>query len=289
MLPGDTRRFQRDGFIVLKGAVPKRDLRRLRRSLDGIAREACGSLGAGADHDSVQPPSDAAAFQFEHDASGRVKEPLRVHKIQGVGLVSKDVTELLRSQILAGAALQLSGSEEIDAFGTKYFPAAAGSAGTVGWHDDNFYFGTTRSRTISCVCYLRDTRRESGCLRVVPASHLDPKVGPERAHLYKHDKERHGEYIPEETLLAGGASGGTKRAPTPTDVDVAEGSAVLFDANLLHAAWPNRCAASPRSERIAFHYIPTDVNSEFRGVSFARGAFADRHEATPSPTKRARR
>ena len=60
-------------------------------------------------------------------------------------------------------------------------------------------------------------------------------------------------------------------------MEVAAGSVVLFDANLLHAAWENTDSGS--SERVAFHYIPVDVESEFRGISFARGVFADRHEA----------
>ena len=35
----------------------------------------------------------------------------------------------------------------------------------------------------------------------------------------------------------------------------------------------------PTSERVAFHYIPGDLDSDFRGTSFARGKFADRHLA----------
>ena len=103
--------------------------------------------------------------------------------------------------------------------------------------------------------------------------------------MYIQMPERIGEYIPEETLLAS-----SMKTP-PLDVGVPAGSAVLFDANLLHAAWPNAPGGgSSLSERVAFHYIPLEVESEFRGVSFARGAFADRHEAKlPSPsTKRAR-
>ncbi len=79
-------------------------------------------------------------------------------------------------------------------------------------------------------------------------------------------------------VVASGAAmlNGVGFAP-PFDVGVAEGSAVLFDANLLHAVWPN--VSDGPSERLAFHFIPGDLNSAFRGVSFARGAFADRHVA----------
>ena len=56
------------------------------------------------------------------------------------------------------------------------------------------------------------------------------------------------------------------------------GTAVLFDANLLHAVHPNRVKGGPPSERVAFHYIPGDLDTGFRGTSFARGQFADRHQ-----------
>ena len=272
--------FESTGFLVLPKVVPDRDVRRLRRNLYSTARGACAECHA--DHESVKPPADAAAFQYEKDVHGNVKRPLRVHKIQGVALVCDDVKALLQMNHLSGAARELAKSQQIDAFGTKYFPVAAGSVGSVGWHDDNYYFGTSRSRTISCVVYLRDTHRLNGCLRVVPGSHLSKRVGPERGDMYINMPERIGEYIPEEVLLASVST-------PPLDVGVPAGSAVLFDANLLHAAWPN-AGGSSLSERVAFHYIPLEVESEFRGVSFARGAFADRHEATlPSPpAKRAK-
>lgn len=271
--PTQLKLFESEGFIVLPNVVNGSDVRKLRFSLSSVIQDACRKQGATADHDSVVPPSDGAAFQFEHDATGHVKSPLKVHKIQGVALVSDDVKDLLRAEVLTAAVIQLTGEDEIDAFGTKFFPVEHGSSGSVGWHDDNYYFGTCRSRTISCVTYLRDTNRQNGCLRVVPGSHKAERVGPERASMYVKDAERHGEFIPEETLLSSTTVG-------PVDVEVSEGSAVLFDANLLHATWPNT-ASDGFSERIAFHYIPASVDSEFRGVSFARGKFADRHEATP--------
>lgn len=145
---------------------------------------------------------------------------------------------------------------------------------SVGWHCDNYFFGTSRSGTISCVCYLRQTSMASGCLRVVPGSHRASAVGPERGHLYEWDPARGSEFIPEQTLLAHEKRFGR----APVDVCVPEGSVILFDANLLHAAYANESAAS--SERVAFHYIPAELDATgFKGVSFARGDFADRYVA----------
>ena len=73
------------------------------------------------------------ALRFEHDAATQtVACPRRVHKIQGAGLVSADVVELLRTPSLARAAKQLAQANDLDAFGTKYFPVRPGSAGSVG-------------------------------------------------------------------------------------------------------------------------------------------------------------
>jgi ectoine hydroxylase-related dioxygenase (phytanoyl-CoA dioxygenase family) len=224
--------FDRQGYIILPRMINGRQLRQVRRELAKVETEAIRSTAS--DHDTVIPPSNACAFQFEHDATGKVATPRRLHKAQGVGLISQAVLTLIRAPPLASAATQLSGERELDAFGSKYFPVRAGSVGSVGWHDDNYYFGTTRSRTISCVVYLRSTTPSTGCLRVYPGSHRDAQVGPERYQLYADDKERHGEYIPEARVAE--LAKGMKRPRDAVDVAVPEGSAILFDANLLHAA-----------------------------------------------------
>ena len=74
--------------------------------------------------------------------------------------------------------------------------------------------------------------------------------------------------------LSTDATGATR---APVDVAVNAGTAVLFDANLLHCAHANSVVGGPPSERVAFHFIPGDLDTGFRDTSFARGKFADRH------------
>ena len=109
----------------------------------------------------------------------------------------------------------------------------------MGWHDDNYFFGLTRSHTVSAVVYLRDTNSASGCLRVVPGSHLDAKVGTDRASFYVPHPKFCTNYISEEAVMSGPLSRdrhGKRRMPI--DVGVPAGSAVVFDANLVRAPSP---------------------------------------------------
>ena len=289
------RRFEADGFLVLERAISERHVRSLLREQHAIAREA-ESGGAHISQSTTTPAASSCSFELLKDCSGEELMPRRLHKAQGVGLVSDSVRALVRDDAVAPIALALARrgavAEELDAFGTKYFPVEPGSSGSVGWHDDNHFFGLTRSHTVSTVVYLRDTSVASSCLRVVPGSHLDEKVGTERASLYVPHPSLFAKYISEEEIQSGVLSRdrhGKRR--TPVDVSVPAGSAVVFDANLLHSVHPNHSSAP--SERVAFHYIPGDLDAAgFDGVSFARGKFADRYLACGSEQperKRARK
>lgn len=288
--------FERDGFIVLDRIVPPALIEALLTELNALkaaaeAEAASSSAQSGSwDANSSGAAQDACTFAFARDEGGALCQPIRLHKAQGVALRSERVQELLRLPELVKAAATLVHSGlamdkdappermEVDVFGTKFFPVESGSVGSVAWHDDNYYFGTSRSHTISCAVYLRDIDASSACLRVVPGSHRDAAVGSSRAHLYTPSPQQHGEYIDESIIATGelavDASGAARAA---VDVPVCAGTAVLFDANLLHAVHPNSVVGGPPSERVAFHYIPGDLDTGFRGTSFARGRFADRH------------
>ena len=126
-----------------------------------------------------------------------------------------DSAHLVGCRRHAPAAAQLAdlpSSDDLDVFGTKYFPVHAGTIGSVGWHDDNYYFGTTRSRTISCAVYLSGTEAGRGNLQVVKGSHLDVEVGEQRSAHYCPSVEQNGEFIPDGVVCSSKLTGKKREA-----------------------------------------------------------------------------
>jgi hypothetical protein len=191
-------------------------------------------------------------FSLELDADGK-PVPGLLHKVQGVCVAAPQLLPLLagappildRIQALAGA--------DIDVFGTKFFPKLAGGGTSTQWHQDNFYFGTESDQVISCGIYLQDTDRDNGCLRVVPASHLEGGIVE-----HEHTPGTHGSWTRVNEAKA-------------VDLPLPAGSVVIFSANLLHGAADNFSQRTRYST--AWHYVPGALELE----RFPRGGYDDRH------------
>ena len=191
-------------------------------------------------------------FSLELDADGR-PVPGLLHKVQGVCVVDSRVLDLAREPAIVDRAAELLGCEEVDVFGTKFFPKLPGGGTSTHWHQDNYYFGTNSRRILSCGVYLQEADRRNGCLRVVPGSHHD-------AVIVDHQREQgmHGSWTQVEESRA-------------VDVAVAAGTVVLFSANLLHGTADND---DPRRTRYstAWHYVPGGLDLE----RFRPGEYEDR-------------
>lgn len=147
-------------------------------------------------------------------------------------------------------------------FGTKFFPMYPGGT-TVSWHQDNHYFGTNTTEIVTLALYLEDTTIENGCLRVVPRSHrLAKDVLP---HAPGQGVWSQGEWLPNEWF--------EKEA---VDVQIPAGTAVFFSPMLVHSARPNSSKLATRKS-VFWHYVPSDVIFEWRGIDFSRDRYKDRH------------
>ncbi|MAP90418.1 hypothetical protein CMK15_02570 [Candidatus Poribacteria bacterium] len=176
----------------------------------------------------------------------------QVHKVQGVCVVEPRLLDLAREEPLLGSITSLLG-RNLDVFGTKFFPKLPPSGTSVGWHQDNYYFGTNQEKIVSCAIYMQDTDRANGCLRVIPKSHQSQNI---RQHQ----------------PMTNGQSQHTKVDETKSiDVEVPAGTAIIFSPNLLHGTYKN---CSPRSRySVIWHYIPND----FSLTRFPKSGEGDRH------------
>ena len=103
------------------------------------------------------------------------------------------------------------------------------------WHQDWWGWRHPISRTgriaqIALFLYLTDTRRENGCLRVIPGSHRRPH--PLHDVIDAHDPALAAVENPDDPAFAS--------HPDEVDVPVAAGDVVIADARLVHGAHPNR-------------------------------------------------
>ncbi len=231
--------FRHDGYLVFERLIFGERLEHYLSVFDELVEQGRR----------LQEP--APHFSLELNADGSPRAGL-LHKVQGVCVVESRILELAREPAIVERVATLLEHEQLDVFGTKFFPKLAGGGTSTHWHQDNFYFGTDSTRVLSCGIYLQDADVANGCLRVVPGSHRSGGIVEHR-----HEPGMHGSWtdVDEERAV---------------DVEVPGGSVVLFSANLLHGAADNVDAERTRYST-AWHYVPGDVELE----RFPRGAYDD--------------
>ncbi len=120
-----------------------------------------------------------------------------------------------------------------------------GSASYVSWHQDATYFGLEPADEVTAWVALSDSSEASGCVRVLPGSHLEGQrpheAGPTAGNLLSN-----GQFVPG---VAADEAGIALEVPT--------GHLSVHHTYLMHASGPNQTA----ERRIGFgiSYIPTRV------------------------------
>ncbi|HCK12134.1 MAG TPA: hypothetical protein DHW45_19845 [Candidatus Latescibacteria bacterium] len=231
--------FESEGYLVFDGLLPEERVAHYCAIFKELVERGAGLT-------EPQPPH----WTLEFDLSG---DPIPgvVHKIQGICLVDPRVLDLASEPLILDRVTDLVG-EDVDVFGTKFFPKMPHGGTSTHWHQDNHYFGTDTDQIVSCAIYLEAADVENGCLRIVPGSH--------RSGVATHEKDPsgHGNHTQVEESEA-------------VDVVCSAGTVVLFSANLLHGACDNHSDRS--SYRTAWHYMPGALNPE----RFPRGEYSDRY------------
>ena len=254
MLTQDQKlQFREDGFLLFEELISGDRLARYVAVFDELVERGR----------KLQEPEPHFSLELETDGS---PIPGLLHKVQGVCVVEPRILGLASEPaildrvgaLLAGGLGTLgadaySSDTTIDIFGTKFFPKLPGGGTSTHWHQDNYYFGTTSERIISCGCYLEPADTDNGCLRVVPGSHRGGGIVEHRQ-----EQGMHGSWTEVDEAAA-------------VDIIVPGGSVVLFSANLLHGTNDNRSDRSRYST--AWHYVPGDLALD----RFPRAGYEDRH------------
>lgn len=133
-------------------------------------------------------------------------------------------------------------------FADGYIISKPAGGGRLFWHYDWFAWDDPRSfepppPQVFAMVYLTDTRRENGCLRAIPGSHVAEHP------LHRRLAEPHSA-----ALSRGEGDAEFSDPPDAVDVPVDAGDLLIGDARLLHAAHAN--ASDTRRTLITLWYQP---------------------------------
>ncbi|MGO8866877.1 MAG: phytanoyl-CoA dioxygenase family protein [Alphaproteobacteria bacterium] len=131
-------------------------------------------------------------------------------------------------------------------FTSTVWAKAPGDRHYVSWHQDSAYFGLEPHAEVTAWIALSDSRRDNGCLHVVPGSHL--------AADFAHAETFH----PDNLLIRGQTIAGI-RDEAAVDVELEPGEFSLHHERMVHGSQLN-ASARPRIGYAVF-YIPTHVRS----------------------------
>jgi len=155
------------------------------------------------------------------------------------------LVELGRNPTVLDAVEDLIGPD-ILLFGASIFAKDARDPRFVSWHQDSAYFGLSPHQEVTAWIAFTDSRPDSGCLRVLPKSHL----GPDLQHVETRAKDN---------MLGRGQTIMGLDDSSAVDLVLEPGQFSLHHERTAHHSLANR--SDDRRIGFAFFYIPTQVCS----------------------------
>ncbi len=174
-------------------------------------------------------------------------------------LLYKWVSELIREPRILDAVEKILGPN-ILCWGTDFWLKNARSDKFVSWHQDSEYWGIDNDRLITAWVALSPATVESGCMRMLPGSHLQPGL--------EHEDTFH----PDNMLTRGQTISNGINEEDAVNIEVDTGETVLFAYRIAHASHPNK--SDDRRIGIAIRYISPEarqVKSDWDTASLVRG------------------
>ncbi|MBT3400760.1 MAG: phytanoyl-CoA dioxygenase family protein [Rhodospirillaceae bacterium] len=212
LTPSQVARYERDGFLFPVRAMAADDAQRHRASLE--------------------------VMQASHPELMHGVEAQKLH------LVTTWMADIVRTPDILDAVECLLGPDLLCWTSTLFVKPPDGKS-FVSWHQDGNYWGLSNPEIVSAWLALSPSTVESGCMRMVPASHT-------------WDTTVHDETFDADNLLSRGQV--MQRAFDGNDaVDLVlnPGEISLHHVNVAHASEPNRAAESRIG--IAIRYVTPNV------------------------------
>ena len=202
--------YERDGFVILPGAISGTDVESLRTEALRIARGECGTV-EGLTPAPADEPDDVTIRKYVC-----IHNPHKISPLMADAVAFPSIVEALTSLI----------GPDVKAMQSMLFTKGEGKPGQA-WHQDE-YFIPTRDRSL-CAAWiaLDDATVENGCLWVIPGSHRPGVIYPDREHDdVRFDCASESYDFP---------YGDDEAVP----VEIPAGSALIFNGYLLHRSLPN--------------------------------------------------
>jgi non-heme Fe2+,alpha-ketoglutarate-dependent halogenase len=134
---------------------------------------------------------------------------------------------------------------DIFCWSSDFFVKNPGDHKRVTWHQDSTYWGLSEPDIVTAWVALTPSRRENGCMRVVPGSHLK-------------DQLAHRDTFGEDNMLTRGQEVQVEvDERQAVDVILSQGEMSLHHVRLIHGSEPND--GSERRIGYAIRYLPTRI------------------------------
>jgi non-heme Fe2+,alpha-ketoglutarate-dependent halogenase len=155
------------------------------------------------------------------------------------------ICQVARHPAIVSAVQSLIGPDVL-LFGASAFAKNAHDARFVSWHQDSAYYGLDPHEEVTVWLALSRSSSESGCVRVLPGSHLGPDLVHEETYAA-------------DNLLARGQSLRGIDDSLAVEMPLEPGQFSMHHERTAHDSRPNR--SDDRRIGIAFFYIPAHARS----------------------------
>ena len=207
---------------------------------------------------SVMSHAEAQAYRIDLQAIEAVIGELKGGYRLKCHLLYRWVSDLMHSPAIVDRVEDLLGPD-IMCWGTDLWVKEANSDQFVSWHQDSRYWGVDGELLTAWIA-LSPATVESGCMRMLPGSHLTED--------FNHEDTFH-----EDNMLTRGQTIADRIDESQAvSIEVGTGEAVFFTYRIAHASHPN--SSSDRRVGIAIRYVQPSAKqtkSDWDSASLVRG------------------